>query len=226
MTNSELPDRGGVPDRIGAAGFYASAGVEDWRVLWGGGYACAYFRAGSFGAGAGLVQAIGELAAAANHYPDVDLRPEGVTVRLLTREVQGVTGRDVDLARKISVAARELRLPADPAAVQHVQVAIDALDIARVRPFWHAVLGYAEVGDHDLLDAHRRGPSFWFQQMGAERPQRNRIHIDIYVPRDQVEARIAAALAAGGSIVSDENAPEWWTLADPEGNEVDMAIWG
>jgi 4a-hydroxytetrahydrobiopterin dehydratase len=62
--------------------------------------------------------------------------------------------------------------------------------------------------------------------MAAERPQRNRIHIDIYVPRDQVETRIAAALAAGGSIVSDEHAPGWWTLADTEGNEADLAIWG
>jgi 4a-hydroxytetrahydrobiopterin dehydratase len=137
---------------------YESAEVEDWRVLWGGGYACAYFRAGSFGAGADLVRAISEYSAAANHYPDVDLRPEGVTVRLSTRDVQGLTRRDVDLARKISVAARELRLPADPSAVQHVQIAIDVLDIARVRPFWHAVLGYDEVGDDDLLDAHRRGP--------------------------------------------------------------------
>jgi 4a-hydroxytetrahydrobiopterin dehydratase len=195
-------------------------------VVRGGGYASACFPTGSFRAGAGLVRAIGELAAAADHYPDIDLRPEGVTVRLFTGDVNGLTERDVDLAREISAAARERQLNADPAAVQHVQVAIDALDIARVRPFWHAVLGYDEVGDDDLLDAHRTGPSFWFQQMDAERPQRNRIHIDIYVPRDQADARIAAALAAGGSIVSDENAPEWWTLADPEGNEADLAIHG
>jgi 4a-hydroxytetrahydrobiopterin dehydratase len=110
--------------------------------------------------------------------------------------------------------------------VQHVQVAIDALGPASVRPFWHAVLGYAAVGDEDVLDPLRRGPSFWFQQMDSPRPQRNRIHIDLYLPRDQAEARIAAALAAGGRIVSDENAPGWWTLADPEGNEVDVAIWG
>ena len=31
---------------------------------------------------------------------------------------------------------------------------------------------------------------------------------------------------SGGRVVSDANAPEWWTLADPEGNEVDLAIWG
>ena len=67
--------------------------------------------------------------------------------------------------------------------------------------------------------------SFWFQQMGSPRTGRNRFHIDIYVPHDQVQARIDAALAAGGRIVNDAHAPGWWTLADPEGNEADLAIW-
>jgi 4a-hydroxytetrahydrobiopterin dehydratase len=110
--------------------------------------------------------------------------------------------------------------------VQHVQVAIDALVTAEVRSFWRAVLGYQDAGDDDVVDPHRRGPTFWFQEMDAPRPQRNRIHIDVYVPHDQVEARIAAALAAGGRIVNDAHAPEWWTLADAEGNEADLAIWG
>ena len=92
-------------------------------------------------------------------------------------------------------------------------------------PFWRAVLGYLEVGDEDLLDPHLEGPPFWFQQMDKPRPQRNRIHIDVYVPHDQAEARVAAAIAAGGRLVSDEHAPDWWTLADAEGNEVDVAPW-
>jgi 4a-hydroxytetrahydrobiopterin dehydratase len=61
--------------------------------------------------------------------------------------------------------------------------------------------------------------------MDAPRPQRNRIHIDLYLPEDQAKARIDAAVAAGGRIVSDARAPYWWTLADPEGNEVDVAPW-
>jgi 4a-hydroxytetrahydrobiopterin dehydratase len=215
-----------MTDRISSRQFYASAGVEDWRVLFGGSWACAHFRTGSFQVGVALVQAVGELAAAANHHPDVDLRPEGVTVRLFTHDVGGLTTRDVELARRISTAARELGAPADPAAVQHVQVAIDALVTAEVRPFWRAVLGYQDAGDDDVVDPHRRGPTFWFQEMDAPRPQRNRIHIDVYVPHDQVEARIAAALAAGGRIVNDAHAPKWWTLADAEGNEADLAIWG
>ena len=61
--------------------------------------------------------------------------------------------------------------------------------------------------------------------MDAPRPQRNRIHVDVWVPHDQAEARIAAAIEAGGRLVNDENAPAWWTLADAEGNEVDVATW-
>jgi 4a-hydroxytetrahydrobiopterin dehydratase len=45
------------------------------------------------------------------------------------------------------------------------------------------------------------------------------------VPHDVAEARVAAAVAAGGRVVFDRFAPAWWTLADPEGNEVDIATW-
>ena len=146
-------------------------------------------------------------------------------MRLVTHEVGGLSERDVELARRISAAARELDVPADPSAVQTVQVALDALVSAEVMPFWRAVLGYRELGEEDLADPHGIGPSLWFQEMDAPRPQRNRIHLDISVPHDQAEARVAAALAAGGRIVSDAHAPQWWTLADAEGNEADVATW-
>ena len=178
----------------------------DWRVVRSD--ACAHFRNGSFAAGVALVDAIGRLAEAANHRPDIDLRSDGVTVRLRTHRVGELTEREVALAQQISAAARELGVPVDSTAVQIVQVAIDALVIPDVIPFWRAVLGYREVGDEDLIDPLFQGPPLWFQQMDAPRPQRNRIHIDVYVPHDQAEARVAAALAAGGHVVNDENAPE------------------
>ena len=187
--------------------------------------ASTHFRTGSFAAGVALVNALGRLADDANHHADVDLRPDGVTVRLRREGVGGLSEREVVLARQISEAARELGVPVDLTGLQIVQVAIDALVIPDVVPFWRAVLGYQEVGDEDLIDPHFHGPPFWFQQMDAPRPQRNRIHIDVYVPHDQAEARVAAAIAAGGHVVSDENAPGWWTLADAEGNEVDVASW-
>jgi len=195
----------------------------DWRVIRDD--ASTHFRTGSFAAGVALVDAIGKLADAANHHPDVDLRYDGVTVRVKTHSEGRLTERDVALAGQISDAARELGVPIDLTGLQAVQVAIDALVIPEVLPFWRAVLGYKEVGDEDLVDPHLQGPPFWFQQMDAPRPQRNRIHIDVYVPHDQAEARVAAAIAAGGHLVSDVNAPGTWLLADAEGNEVDIASW-
>jgi 4a-hydroxytetrahydrobiopterin dehydratase len=212
-----------MTDRIRPREFHDAVGVEDWRVLFEG--ACAHFRTGSFAAGVALVDAIGRLADAVNHHPDVDLRYGGVTVRLWSHDVDGLSERDVELARQISAAARQLDVPADPTAVQTVQVTIDRLVGSEVQPFWRALLGYREQGPEDLVDPRGRGPSFWFQQMDAPRPQRNRIHIDVSVPHDQAEARVAAAIAAGGHLVTDQYAPAWWVLADAEGNEACVATW-
>ncbi len=214
-----------MSDWITARRFHESDGVEDWRVVGEG--ACAYFRTGSFAAGARLVNAITELAGLEDHHPDVDLRYEGVTVRLITvtPDYYGLSERDLELARQISAIARELGVPADPATVQTVQVTIDALVIPKVKPFWRAVLGYGDRADspEDLIDPRGRGASFWFQQMDASDSQVNRIHIDVWVPPDQAQARIAAAIAAGGHLVTDKYAPAWWTLADAEGNLADVA---
>lgn len=130
------------------------------------------------------MDAIGRLADAAHHHPAIDLRYDGVAVRLRTDDSGGPSEREVELARQISAAARALDLPADPTAVQTVQAAIDALVGPAVRPFWRAVLGYQDMGDVDLVGPHGRGPLFWFQQMDAPRPQRSRIHVDISVPHD------------------------------------------
>jgi 4a-hydroxytetrahydrobiopterin dehydratase len=212
-----------VAELITPGEFESSDGVGDWRVL--GRAASACFRTGSFLVGVQLVEAIGALAEAADRRPDVDLRPEAVTVRLPLTGVPVFDPRDVELARQISAAAREIDVAADPAAVHDVDLTIDALSRDRLLPFWRAVLGYDQVGDEDLLDAGRGSPAIWFQPMSGPRPQRNRIHVDVWVPADQAEARVAAARDAGGQLVSDEFAPAWWTLSDEEGNEVDVATW-
>jgi 4a-hydroxytetrahydrobiopterin dehydratase len=199
-----------MTEPITARQFHLSSGVGDWRVADGG--ACAYFPTGSFATGTRFVQAVAELPDLDDHAPDVDLRPDGVFVRLFTTAPapDRLSSRDVEMARRISSAAQQLGLTAEPSEVQNVVVTIDALDISRVLPFWRAVLGY---GDRDggpveeLNDRHRRKPVVSFRQMDAPRPQRNRIHLDVWVPHDQAEARVAAAVAAGGRVVSDEMAP-------------------
>ena len=215
-----------MTDRITVRQFQEADGVEDWRVLGEG--ACTYFRTGSFAAGARLVQAIGELAGLGDHSPDVDLRRDGVTVRLITitDDYYGLSQRDIELARQISAVAREQGIPADSSAVQTVLIIPGAPVTAEVMPFWRAVLGYEPRGDspeEDLVDPRSRGPAFWFEAMDEPRSDGGgTIHVAIWVPYEHAEARIAAALAAGGHLVRD-HAPAWWTLADAAGNEADVA---
>ncbi|GAA0923356.1 VOC family protein [Virgisporangium aurantiacum] len=202
--------------QITAGQFHAADGVEDWRCLYH--LVSAYFPTGSLARGIALVDEIGRLADdAQQQYLNVDLGHTGVTVFL--------TMRDVALARRISAAARDLGIPADPTAVQVINVTLDALIGADVLPFWQALLGYRQIGEDYLADPARRGLGRGLQPMDTPRPHRNRMHLDVAVPHDQAEARIAAALAAGGHLVSDVNAPAWWVLADAEGNEACVATW-
>ncbi len=207
--------------------FHEADGTADWRLVGDG--ACAYFRTRSFAEGARLALAISELPDLDPHHPDIDLRHDGVTVRLLTvgDDWYGPSTRDVELARQISAVARELGLTADPSVVQSLLVIPGAPDITAVMPFWRAVLGYEprpDSPDEDLVDPHYRGAPFWFETMREPRPDGGgAIHIAVWVPEEQGEARVAAALAAGGRLVRDDFAPTWWTLADAFGNEADVA---
>jgi pterin-4a-carbinolamine dehydratase len=167
----------------------------------------------------------------------IDLRPDRVVLTLQSLEQAAVTARDVDLAQRLSAAVGEIGLRTDPAiaggaprSVQLLELAIDALDIAAVRPFWKAVLGCTDEPGADgpedpVVDPLGQGPAIWFQQLDEPRPQRNRIHFDIGVPHDEAPRRVAAALAAGGRLVSAARAPAFWVLADPEGNEACVTTW-
>ena len=146
-----------------------------------------------------------------------------------------VTPHDVELARQISAAVQgDFRRPTEfgsrPRAVQALEIGIDAMDIPAIRPFWKAVLGYGDEPGHTgptdaLIDPLGQGPAIWFQQMDAPRPQRNRIHFDVNVPHEEAHERIAATIAAGGKLVYDAEAPAFWVLADPEGNEACICTW-
>jgi 4a-hydroxytetrahydrobiopterin dehydratase len=212
-----------MAERITPRQFHDAVGVDDWRVLWS--VAFAVFRTRDFATGVKLVAEIGGLAEAAGHHPDLNLRAGVLEVRLVTREHWSLTDLDLSLAREISAAAQALGVSADPARTRTWEFALDALDVDKVRTFWCAVLGYELAGDTDIADPDGLYPAVYVQQMDEMRTGRNRIHIDVGVPHDQAEARVAAALAAGGTIVNDSHAPMWWTLADPEGNEVDLATW-
>ncbi len=176
-----------------------------------------------------FAQAIAALSGIADDPPDVDIRRDGVTVRTVTNSdgYYGMSKRNVEIARQVSAAAREQGLTADPSVVQNLLIIPGALKVADVLPFWRAALGYEprlDSPDEDLIDPRDRGPAFWFETMDEPRADGGgAIHIVVWVPYDQAQARVDAALAAGGRMVHDKNAPSWWTIADPARNQIDIA---
>lgn len=202
--------------------FLDAEGVDDWVVLHGG--PTAVFRTESLAAAAGLADAIARIPGLEGTRAQLTVVSGRLTVRL-TREVWGIEPEHVDLARAISRVARSLGAVADRSVVQEVQLAIaakpDAIDLG----FWRAVLGYAPMHDDNAIDPLGQGSTVWMQELDPARPLRHAMHVDVSVAREQAEARLAAAVAAGGVVVDDSHAPAAWILADRSGNKVCIAAW-
>lgn len=200
-------------------------GLDDWRILIGSLHA--RFATGDFATGLRLVNRIGAAAEGANHHPDLDLRYPHLNVKLVSHDVGGLTSRDVQMARQISQLAIEEGVSADPASVQSLEVALNTPDAAAIKPFWRAALGLSDTArpEVDLVDPDGSVPALWFQPTEDTEPDRMRFHLDITVGQDVAEERIAAALAAGGTLVTDEHAPAFWVLADAQGNKVCVCTW-
>jgi 4a-hydroxytetrahydrobiopterin dehydratase len=111
-------------------------------LFWG---AYAHYRTRNFSDGARLVAVIAELAEEIGHYPDIDLRPDGVTIRTFSRDDGALSVLDIELARRVSTAAGELGLEPDPSQLQAVGIAVAQGSGMDVRPFWTAALGYKDL---------------------------------------------------------------------------------
>ncbi len=201
----------------------ADAGLEGWRKVLD--KIVVRFQTGDFNTGAALVTKIAEAADEANHHPDVDLRYPHLTVSLSSHDVGAITARDIRLARRISELAEEAGVSATAAAPDVLELALDTPDHDAVKPFWQALLGYDSKQDDDLVDGADRTPAVWFQKTDSDAPDRQRWHLDVSVPHDVAEARIQAAIDAGGTLVDDSRAPAFWVLADPDGNRSCICTW-
>lgn len=200
--------------------------MPQWRIL--AGRAHLTVQCETFGKAMAFVNAVADLAKAARHHPDVDIRFSRVHLTLASHDVGGMSERDVALGEQIVEAATDQGLTLQPHDATWTQIAIDTTDPARIMPFWQAIYGYEQADDTTLVDPARSGPDLWFQR--TDEPSlggrgRNRIHIDLYIPHDQIEARLEAAQAAGGTLVSAHYAPSWWVLADADGNEACLCTW-
>jgi len=157
--------------------------------------------------------------------PDVDVRPEGVVVRIPNRDFDGIPAAGAEFAAAVSREAAALLLTADPSLAQSIGIYVAQHSESDVRPFFMAALGYEERGDTDAVDPLRCGPQLAFNPITGDTPARGRTHFDVFVPADQAQARVDAALAAGGRLVDASHAPDWWTLASPDNHGVDIASW-
>ncbi|WP_243076673.1 VOC family protein [Microbacterium sp. SS28] len=201
--------------------FLSGDGVEDWVILHGG--PTALFKVTSLGEAARLAAAVSEV-------PGLGPRTlltatsDGLTVKL-TREVWDTEREHLTVARAISALARKHGAVPDRHAVQEVQLAIAAHPAAIDLPFWRAVLGYAPLHGDNCADPLGQGSTVWMQQLDPSKPLRHAMHIDVSLARDQIEARLAQAVMAGGRIVDDSEAPSAWILADQSGNKVCLVAW-
>jgi 4a-hydroxytetrahydrobiopterin dehydratase len=204
----------------------AEAGLTGWANL--GSSLHTRIRTGDFATGLGVVNAVGAAAEEMNHHPDLDLRYTHVDVRLTSHDARGITDRDIRLARTITAIAAKAGAQLDVSSVSRLELGLDSPDFATVLPFWAAALGMKHTSGPDIGDELRDPagalPPVWFQPSGAEEP-RQRWHLDLWVDPTSVQPRIDAAIAAGGTLVSDAEAPSFWVLADSEGNRMCLCTW-
>jgi 4a-hydroxytetrahydrobiopterin dehydratase len=183
----------------------------------------ASYTTADFGSAVRLLDGVAIIADGLDHHPEVRLGYGRISFKLSSHDVNGVTKRDLLLAARIqeladNSGARPVRVPPT-----RYDIAIDCSDADAIRPFWRAGLGYEEaigIGGIELVDPRGLAPRVWFQHMGIARNARNRIHLDVYVPTEDADARVEAVVLAGGTLLTGEHAPEWWVLADVEGNEI------
>lgn len=205
-----------------------AAGLQDWRQLRD--VLRARFSTGDFATGLALVDRIGALAEAADHHPDVTLTYGDVVVSVTSHDVQGITSRDIALAEQISAAASEAGVPADVSGLTLIDIGLDTAQPAENAQIYAALLN-SRIIDGEPVDASGQAPTLWWQgpvtpdtpadQRGPELPEQTfdqRWHLDVWVPLEEAPRRLDAVLAAGGVLVSDRAAPDFWVVEDAEGN--------
>jgi hypothetical protein len=124
--------------------------------------------------------------------------------------------------------------------VKIASVTFDCLDALVVGRFWSAAIGrpldpaasseFASIGFHGRRDragwrpAERDADPTWlFARVPELKTAKNRVHLDVIAA--DPEAEIARLVELGATRIADraEYGYAWTLLADPEGNEFDLA---
>jgi 4a-hydroxytetrahydrobiopterin dehydratase len=218
----------------------AAARLADWRKLAQGLHA--RYLVDDFGTGARFVTAVGQAGDALGHHPSVSLGNGYVDLKLVSADaiyrddegtehvVEWVTQQDVDLARRITEIAADHKVDADPASVSVIELGLDTAHSATIAPVWAALLtgnpparGHGSPSD-EIRDATGRVPNLWFGDADEQEGPRQRFHVEVYVAPEAAEHRIPAAVAAGGTVVDDSDAPSLTVIADQDGNTAVVCV--
>jgi 4a-hydroxytetrahydrobiopterin dehydratase len=212
----------------------AAAELTDWRKLAQG--LQARYLVDDFGTGVRFVVAVGEAGDALRHHPSVSIGTGYVDLKLVSADavyrddegtdhiVEWVTQRDVDLARRITEIAADHQVAADPTAVSVVELGLDTARSATIAPVWAALLtGSSEsqgrgTPSDEIRDAAGRVPNLWFGDADEQETPLQRFHVEVYVAPEVAEQRIAAAVAADGTVVDGTESPALTVIADQDGN--------
>ena len=174
------------------------SGTADWQAVFS---AMACYRTTSPTQQRDLAAAAAALADDAGFPLLIDLRP-GLVILDSGKDqweddAHGLGLDFTDLAARVQTAARDLGATADAGLPRFVQLFLDAADVAAVRAFWAAALGYTpdrRAGASDLHDPRRLNPVLVFQEIDTSeterRRQRNRVHVELAVPADLAQTRV------------------------------------
>lgn len=218
----------------------ADAKLTDWRKLAQGLHA--RYLINDFGTGARFVAEVGKAGDALGHHPSVSIGNGYVDLKLVSADaiyrdnegtvhiVEWVTQQDVDLARLITEIASDHKVDADPASVSVLELGLDTRHSATIAPVWAVLLtGNADAQGHgspsyEIRDATGRVPNLWFGAADGQETASQRFHVEVYVAPEVVEQRIAAAVAAGGTVVDEGGSPSLTVIADQEATQQRCAL--
>ena len=172
------------------------------------------------------VRIVDDIATAAedmDHHPDLDIRWRTVHIASSTHSAGGVTQYDIELAHRIAAIAADHGVHTDDALDRkpRLEIGIDCHDADLLRPWWATAMRYVDH-DGELVDPEGRGPTIWFQEVPEAKTVKNRLHLDLHLPRHEAAAKRDLLVSLGGTLL--DTFETFWVITDPEGNELCVCV--